>query len=73
MSEKLEQQLVKELRNAHAIEKQAIQLLAKGAQMVDDEEIGRIFRAHRLPTEEHERQVLLRSRHTGRASRNSRT
>jgi ferritin-like metal-binding protein YciE len=46
-----------ELSNAHAIEKQAIQLLDKGAQMVQDEEIGRIFRAHRLQTEEHERQV----------------
>lgn len=60
MSEKLEQQLVKELRNAHAIEKQAIQLLDKGAQMVDDEETGRIFRAHPMQTEEHERQVSLR-------------
>jgi ferritin-like metal-binding protein YciE len=57
MSEKLEQQLVKELSNAHALEKQAIQLLDKGAQMIKDEEIGRIFRAHRLQTEEHERQV----------------
>jgi ferritin-like metal-binding protein YciE len=28
--------------------------------MVDDEEIGRIFRAHRLQTQEHERQVSLR-------------
>jgi ferritin-like metal-binding protein YciE len=57
MSENAEQQLIKELSNAHAIEKQAIQLLDKGAQMVEDEEIGRIFRAHRLQTEEHEREV----------------
>jgi ferritin-like metal-binding protein YciE len=28
--------------------------------MVEDEEVGRIFRAHRLQTEEHERQVSLR-------------
>src|ERR671929_1518003 len=60
MTEKLEQQLVNELSNAHAIEKQAIQLLDKAAQLVTDEEIGRIFRAHRLQTEEHERQVSLR-------------
>lgn len=60
MSENLEKQLVKELSNAHALEKQAIQLLDKGAQMVEDEEIGRIFRAHRLQTEEHERQVSER-------------
>jgi ferritin-like metal-binding protein YciE len=58
--ENTEQQLVKELINAHALEKQAIQLLDKGAQMVKDEEIGRIFRAHRLQTEEHERQIAAR-------------
>ena len=57
MSKNLEQQLLKELSNAHALEKQAIQLLDKGAQMVEDEEIGRIFRAHRLQTGEHERLV----------------
>jgi ferritin-like metal-binding protein YciE len=57
MSDNAEKQLVKELTNAHAIEKQAIQLLDKGAQMVKDEQIGRIFRAHRLQTEEHQRQV----------------
>jgi ferritin-like metal-binding protein YciE len=60
MSDHVEQQLVKELVNAHAIEKQALQLLDKGSQMVDDEGVGRIFRAHRLQTEEHERQVAER-------------
>lgn len=60
MSEKLEQQLVKELANAHALEKQAIELLDKGSQMVEDEEVGRIFRAHLMQTHEHERQVAER-------------
>ena len=60
MSDNLEQQLIKELSNAHAMEKQATQLLDKGAQMVEDEEVARIFRAHRLQTEEHERLVSER-------------
>lgn len=60
MSENLEQQLVTELSNAHALEKQALQLLDKGAHIVEDEEIGRILRAHRLQTEEHERHVSER-------------
>lgn len=60
MTESLEQQLVKQLIDAHAMEKQAIQLLDKGAMIVGDEEIARIFRAHRLQTEEHERYIAER-------------
>ncbi len=60
MSENIEQQLVRHLINAHAMEKQAIQLLDKGARMVGDEEIARILRAHRLQTEQHERYVAER-------------
>jgi ferritin-like metal-binding protein YciE len=60
MSKHLEQQLIKQLIDAHSLEKQAIQLLDKGADIVGDEELGRIFRAHRLQTEEHERYVAER-------------
>lgn len=60
MSEDLKKQLVKQLTDAHALEKQAIQLLDKGASIVGDEEVGRIFRAHRLQTSEHERMIAER-------------
>jgi ferritin-like metal-binding protein YciE len=60
VSEKAEQQLIKQLIDAHALEKQAIQLLDKGATIVGDEEVARILRAHRLQTEEHERYVAER-------------
>ncbi len=60
MSEDLEQQLVKSLSEAHALEKQALQLLDKGAGLVGDEEIARIYRAHKLQTEEHARYVAER-------------
>ncbi len=68
MNEKLKQRLVKQLINAHAMEKQAIQLLDKGADMVGDEEVARIFRAHRLQTEEHERYIAERIKAYGRSS-----
>jgi ferritin-like metal-binding protein YciE len=60
MSEDLEQQLIKSLSEAHALEKQALQLLDKGASLVGDEEIARIYRAHKLQTEEHARYVAER-------------
>lgn len=60
MPENPQQQLVKYLSEAHAMEKQALQLLDKGADIVGDEEIARIFRAHRLQTQEHERYVAER-------------
>jgi ferritin-like metal-binding protein YciE len=55
MSAEAKQALVKYLTEAHAMEKQALQLLEKGAQLAGDEELGRIYRAHRLQTEEHAR------------------
>jgi ferritin-like metal-binding protein YciE len=60
MSHEIEDQLVSCLSNAHALEKQAILLLERGAMIVGDEEIARIYRAHKLQTEEHERYVSER-------------
>ncbi len=60
MTEQLEQQLTKRLIDAHAMEKQAIQLLDKGASIIGDEEVGRIFRAHKLQSEEHQRAIAAR-------------
>lgn len=60
MAETAEEQLVKYLTEAHAMEKQALLLLARGADIVGDEEVARIYRAHRLQTEEHERYVSER-------------
>lgn len=57
MSENVKQQLIRQLTEAHAMEKQAIQLLDKGASLIGDEEVGRILRAHRLQTEEHAKYV----------------
>jgi ferritin-like metal-binding protein YciE len=53
-------ELIKQLTEAHAMEKQAIQLLDKGASFIGDEELARILRAHRLQTEEHERYIAER-------------
>jgi ferritin-like metal-binding protein YciE len=60
MSENAQRKLVRQLTNAHAMEKQAVQLLDKGASMIGDEELGRIFRAHRMQTEEHARMIAER-------------
>lgn len=60
MADKVKDQLVKYLTHAHALEKQALLLLARGADIVGDEEIARIYRAHRLQTEQHERYVSER-------------
>lgn len=60
MAADIEKQLIKYLTDAHAMEKQALLLLARGADIVGDEEVARIFRAHRLQTEEHERYVAER-------------
>lgn len=55
-----EKELVKSLKEAHALEKQGIGLLEKGARIAGDEEIGAIYRAHLLQTREHERLVAER-------------
>jgi len=60
MSDKAQRQLVKCLTDAHAMEKQALLLLSRGADIVGDEEVARVYRAHRLQTQEHERYVAER-------------
>src|SRR5437588_8143127 len=60
MSKDLNKQLVKQLTEAHAMEQQAAQLLDKGSKMIGDEEVGRIFRAHLLQTEEHAHYIAER-------------
>jgi ferritin-like metal-binding protein YciE len=60
MSANAQQQLVKYLTEAHAMEQQALALLDRGADIVGDEEIARIFRGHRLQTQEHERYIAER-------------
>jgi ferritin-like metal-binding protein YciE len=57
MPANVEKELVKHLIEAHAMERQALQLLEKGSQIAGDEEVARIYRAHRLQTEEHRRYV----------------
>jgi UDP-glucose 4-epimerase len=42
----LDEQLVKYLADAHAIEQQALQLLESGPKLVDDDELAAIFREH---------------------------
>jgi ferritin-like metal-binding protein YciE len=41
MADNVEQQLVKYLSEAHAMEKQALVLLSHGAQIIGDEEVAR--------------------------------
>jgi ferritin-like metal-binding protein YciE len=60
MAESVEQQLVKYLSEAHAMEKQAVALLSRAADIIGDDEIGSILRAHELQTEEHARYVAER-------------
>jgi ferritin-like metal-binding protein YciE len=60
MAENAQQELLKYLSEAHAMEKQAALLLSRGAEIVGDDEIAAIFRAHELQTEEHARYVAER-------------
>lgn len=60
MPKNAQQELVKYLSEAHAMEKQAAVLLARGADIVGDEAIARILRAHELQTKEHARYVAER-------------
>ena len=60
MSEGIHRTLIKQLSDAHAMEEQAIQLLDKASSIIGDEELARIFRAHRLQTEEHARYIRER-------------
>jgi ferritin-like metal-binding protein YciE len=60
MAETAQQELVKYLTEAHAMEKQALALLKRGAEIVGDDEIASILRAHELQTEEHVRYIAER-------------
>lgn len=60
MAKSVEQQLVKYLAEAHGMEKQALVMLSRGAEIVGDEEVARIFRAHELQTREHMRYMTER-------------
>jgi ferritin-like metal-binding protein YciE len=56
----LDAQLDAYLRDAHAIEQQALQLLEAGPGLVDDEGLARIFREHLEETREHARRLADR-------------
>ncbi|HEV2773262.1 MAG TPA: DUF892 family protein [Thermoleophilaceae bacterium] len=60
MATSAQEQLVKHLVNAHAMEEQSLELLDKGASIAEDEEIGRIYRAHHMQTKEHVEHILKR-------------
>jgi len=57
VSKEIDDNLTKMLEEAHAIEKQAMQLLKKAPDLAGDTETGAIYRAHLLQTEEHARYV----------------
>jgi ferritin-like metal-binding protein YciE len=70
VSATMEERLVKQLKEAHAIEEQAKKLLEKGSKLAGDAETGAIYRAHLMQTEEHERYLAERLEARGeRASR----
>jgi ferritin-like metal-binding protein YciE len=56
----LDDQLVKYLVDAHAIEQQATQVLTKGPDLVDDDRLAAVFRDHLDETERHARRVAER-------------
>lgn len=60
MANDAQDQLVKGLTEAHALEEQAITLLEQGSKVVGDAEIAAIYRAHLMQTKEHERYVAER-------------
>jgi ferritin-like metal-binding protein YciE len=60
MTSDVQDRLVKGLSEAHAMEKQATQLLDKGAKIAGDDDIAAIYRAHLLQTKEHERYIAER-------------
>jgi ferritin-like metal-binding protein YciE len=58
--ESLDDQLVKYLVDAHAIEQQSTQLLTKGPDLVDDERLAAAFSEHLTETQEHSRRIAQR-------------
>jgi ferritin-like metal-binding protein YciE len=57
MTTAAEEQLVKYLGDAHAMEEQSIELLEKAADIVEDEETASVYRAHLMQSQEHERYI----------------
>jgi ferritin-like metal-binding protein YciE len=55
--EDMDEQLVKYLADAHALEQQAISLLERGPAIAGDSALGRLFEEHLQETREHERLV----------------
>jgi ferritin-like metal-binding protein YciE/nucleoside-diphosphate-sugar epimerase len=68
--EELDAALLAYLRDAHALEGQATELLEAGAERVDDEQLEAAFREHLEQTREHRRKVaaLLKARGAGPSS-----
>ncbi len=62
-----EQELLRYLSEAHAMEKHALALLDRGADIVGDEETAGIFRAHGLETKQHARHIAERLEAHGRS------
>jgi ferritin-like metal-binding protein YciE len=56
-AEDLEKEVVKYLRDAHAIEAQALQLLEAGPAIAEFEQLANVFREHLEETREHQRLV----------------
>jgi ferritin-like metal-binding protein YciE len=61
-SEDLEKDLIKYLRDAHALEAQAIQLLETGPQIAELDALAELFREHLEQTREHQRLIDERLR-----------
>jgi ferritin-like metal-binding protein YciE len=55
--EDMDEQLLKYLADAHALEQQAISLLERGPAIAGDSALGRLFEEHLAETREHERLV----------------
>ena len=67
MAKTAEEQLVKYLTEAHAMEELSAELLERGAGIAGDEEIARIYRAHQLQTKEHKEHILKRLQAHGKS------
>lgn len=58
--DEIDEQLIKYLADAHALEQQAVQLLESGPDLVDDDVLQAVFREHLEQTREHERRLEQR-------------
>jgi ferritin-like metal-binding protein YciE len=69
-TEDIEKDLVKYLRDAHALEGQALQLLESGPQIAEFDTLAEVFREHLEQTREHQRLIEERlEAHSARPSR----